>query len=186
MGIFDGIELTIETGISFGRKARVRRLPLGERAEFVIAYDSYLVSGGAEAEAELARRVTDGRRRFLTRSDRQKILRAALLLNSDVRTRGGGRPADPDRIAKLIAYFGREFGFSKDETLALFPEEIDAIIRENERLKANEWTLLAGLIHLPAETVGVIERVNPMNDDRPIDRDAVEGLKNAQRRKVCR
>lgn len=185
MGIFDGMELTIETGISLGRKALVRKLPLGERIEFMIAYDSWLLTGGRKAESELVGRVLAKPKRALTGGDRQKILKTAIALNSDGDRKPDGKPADPDRLAKLTAYFGREFGFSKRETMGLFPEEIDALVRENERLKIKEWTLLAGIIHLPADTVRMIGRGDLENTDLPLDRNAVDNLKKAQRRDVC-
>ncbi|NPV00690.1 MAG: hypothetical protein HPY53_04835 [Brevinematales bacterium] len=183
MGIFASMEIYIEIKAGWGGKVRVRKLPLGERMEFIVAYDSYVVNPSPHAEYELAARVAVNPPVLLSGKDRRKIISAALRLNS--RGNAGGNGGNPGEacLQHVLAYFGREFGYSKDDTMRLYPEEIELMIAENEKMKRADLTLLAGMVHIPRKTLQTLENADRARTDAGLDRRAVDTLKKTQRRR---
>ena len=183
MGIFASMEIYFEIKAGWGRKVRVRKLPLGERMEFIIAYDSYIVNPRPAVEYELIARVVGNPQYLLNGTDRRKIISAALRLNSHGKTGGTGESAGAAWLQHVLAYFGREFGYSKDDTMRLYPEEIELMIAENEKMKRADLTLLAGMVHIPRKTLQTLDNADRTRMDAGLDRRAVDTLKKTQRRR---
>lgn len=183
MGIFASMDIYFEIKIGFGKTVRVRKLPLGERMEFIIAYDSYKVNPRPGVERELIARTAVNPPRLMNGKDRKKIIAAAIRLNSTGSTRENGEGSAPSWLQHVLAYFGREFGYNKEDTMRLYPEEIELMIAENEKLKRADLTLLAGMVHIPRKTLQTLDNADRARTDAGLDRRAVENLKKTQRRR---
>jgi hypothetical protein len=177
------MDIFFEIKIGFGRTVRVRKLPLGERMEFIIAYDSYTVNPRPGAEQELIARAAVNPPRMMNGRERKKVIAAAVSLNSTGSTHRESDGSAAGWLQHVLAYFGREFGYNKEDTMGLYPEEIDLMIMENEKLKRADLTLLAGMVHIPRKTLQTLDNADRARTDAGLDRRAVENLKKTQRRR---
>lgn len=164
-----------------GKSAAIRKLNLGETLEFIARYNHFIgLQPGRErrrALKELSSFCLLKKPFILTERDRLKIVYAAKNYASLPALRRNGRSKHRENwLQRLLAYFASNFGYSKEQTLGLYPEEVPPLIEEREKLRLSERIVFAGLVHSPAET---LKSLSP-EEDAVLDRRKFDDLKRFQ------
>ncbi len=187
MDIFSSLEVYKEIRIGFGRKVKLRRFSLREVIEFEAQVKSIGIRKGARGHKSIPKLLIElavyRRPFFLSFRDKLNILKEAHNFNFFKRGDKKSRePSDPLWLQGVIAYFGREFGWSKRETLSLYPQELEAIISKNESFKTNDRITDACIRHSPSKAIEhLLVSQEGNNTDISLDREKLDTLKNMQR-----
>lgn len=173
------VSLGLYREIAFGKRVvRIKKLNIRELIEISVLINVFNLSGaGWQAIAEIA--ITGKVRR----RERTEVVRQIIDFN-----KGDGKntgKADDSWLQQAVVYFGREFGWTKDDVLNLYPEEVGLLIEENRKLKENEEDYqlirLIGAYHTPDRMLKSMQKKETGLPDAKMDKDAIERLKNNQK-----
>lgn len=177
--------------IPIGKKTiRFKRLNLMDTLAFIIFYNQYLLSKNIGHDNKSIRlkilkllKIRRIRFTFNSRNSDEFIQKAKDLIISEKKKANG--QTYRDWVTRLIGFFGLKCGWTKDEVLSLYPDEIGFILEAINSVESEYLLNLLGLIHNPKKYLEIVnQRKTSLTESHngSLDRIQIDRLKRMQRK----
>lgn len=170
------------------RKIKIRRLNLGELFEWLSLYQFCLQNRFPQGDFEnlIQLSVLEKVDPFL-KKEKIEILKAAFHLNFEKSENSAKNTKSPNWLQSLIVRLGFYLHYSKEQVLALYPDEAVIILKELSAILDEDAIRQISAYHPSKENLENLqmrmESRKIFTDESSLDKEALEFLKNTTRRK---